>query len=305
MFRRGRFVLSPLFPFLEKYSPLTFATVLCIIFSIMNFTAFCDRRFIRHSYANRLNKGTHAAVRSVKEFIRHTPNGYYLKLDVQSFFPSIDQAILLRFVEREILSCANTEIWRQDMLWLTRIIISHDPTDNFIYKGDPSLMKLIPLHKSLFHSGEGKGLPIGNLTSQFFANVYLNELDQFITKTLECRNYARYVDDFIMIERDKNMLLSRIEPIRDFLKRHLDLYLHPSKIHFQHVSKGIDFLGYFIKPTHMLVRQSVVRRFKDKLYSRRNPEDGLFSTSDIPMIQSYLGHFGHADTYRLNKKLST
>jgi hypothetical protein len=198
--------------------------------------------------------------------------------------------------------------WQDEMIWLAHKIIFHDPTKNFVYKGDPALMKLIPKHKSLFYSGEGKGLPIGNLTSQFFANVYLNELDQFVTGDtrrggLGCRNYARYVDDFIMIDRDKYKLLARIGPIRDFLKQHLDLDLHPDKIRLQHVSKGIDFLGYFIKPTHMLVRQSVVRRFKDKLYRRRDQEDGLFSIDDISMIKSYSGHFGHANTHNLKKKL--
>jgi hypothetical protein len=193
--------------------------------------------------------------------------------------------------------------WQEEMIWLAQKIISHDPTRDSVYKGDPALIKLIPPHKSLFYSGEGKGLPIGNLTSQFFANIYLNQLDQFVTMTLGCRNYARYVDDFIMIEQDKNVLLSRIGLIRNFLKQHLDLDLHPDKIRLQHVSKGIDFLGYFIKPTHVLVRQKVVRRFKHKLYMRQHAEDGLFSVNDIPMIRSYVGHFEHANTYRLRKKL--
>jgi hypothetical protein len=195
--------------------------------------------------------------------------------------------------------------WREDMIWLTRVIIFHDPTKNYIYKGDPELMKLISPHKSLFYSGVDKGLPIGNLTSQFFANIYLNELDKLITKILGCRNYARYVDDFIMIDGDKKILLSLINPIREFLKQHLDLDLHPNKISLQPVSKGIDFLGYFIKPTHTLVRQKVVKRFKNKLWERRNNEDGLFSISDIPMIKSYLGHFGHANSFNLIKKLGT
>lgn len=266
---------------------------------------FCDKHFIRHSYANRINKGTHSAVRAVKEFVRHNSNGYYLKLDVRSFFPSIDRIVLAKFIERDIClytkSNPKSRGWQEDMLWLSRSIIFHDPTDNFIYKGDPELIKLIPKHKSLFYSGHNKGLPIGNLTSQFFANVYLNELDQFVTKTLGCRNYARYVDDFIMVSSDKNVLLSYIPCIRNFLRQHLALELHPEKIVLHHVSKGIDFLGYFIKPTHVLVRQKVVRRFKDKLY-RRQDDDGFLSVDDIPMIQSYLGHFGHANSYRLRNR---
>ncbi len=265
---------------------------------------FCDKSFIRHSYANREGKGTHRAMRAVKEFVYHNASGYYLKLDIRSFFPSIDRVILAKFIERYIClqtkSSAKSTLWQEDMLWLSRAIIFHNPTDNFIYKGDPELIKLIPKNKSLFYSGHNKGLPIGNLTSQFFANVYLNELDQFVTKTLGCRNYARYVDDFIMINPDKDILLAYIPCIRNFLKQHLALELHPEKIVLQHVSKGVDFLGYFIKPTHVLVRQKVVRRFKDKLY-RRLDSDGFVSVDDISMIQSYLGHFGHANSYRLRK----
>lgn len=268
---------------------------------------FCDKYFIRHSYANRIHKGTHRAVRTVKEFVRHNPNGYYLKLDIQSFFPTIDIEILIKFIERDIFLYAknnNKSVkWRDDMLWLSRVIIFHDPTSDFVYKGDPELIKLIPKHKSLFYSGHNKGLPIGNLTSQFFANVYLNELDQFVTKTLNFHNYARYVDDFIIIHHDKNLLLSYIPCIKNFLKHKLSLELHPKKIVLQHVSKGIDFLGYFIKPTHILVRQKVVRRFKDKLYYCRD-SDGLLSVDDISMIQSYLGHFGHANSYKLRNKFS-
>ena len=276
---------------------------------------FCDKGFIHHSYANRLNKGTHRAVKAIEEFVRHNPDGYYLKLDVRSFFPSINRQILFKLVERNIYLCMENDIeksrwdfvekdkWKEEMIYLSHMIIFYDPTKNFIYKGDPKLIKLIPHHKSLLFSGIDKGLPIGNLTSQFFANIYLNLLDQFVTRTLMCRNYARYVDDFIMIDGDKSKLLSYINYIREFLKERLDLDLHPDKITLQHVSKGIDFLGYFINPTHTLVRQSVVRRFKNKMYKQRNNDDGFFSIDDIPMIRSYLGHFGHADSYNLRRGL--
>lgn len=279
-------------------------------------SAFCDKDFIRHSYANRLNKGTHKAVQAVKEFVRHNPDGYYLKLDVRSFFPSINRNILFKIIKKNIYLCADYNMgkykwnftkkdrWVKDMTWLSQIIIFHDPIKNFIYKGDPSLVKIIPHHKSLFYSGADNGLPIGNLTSQFFANIYLNELDQFITKTLGFKNYARYVDDFLIIKRSKDNLLTQISIIRYFLKQQLNLDLHPDKINLQHVSKGIDFLGYFVKPTHTLVRQKVVKRFKDKLYKRRSPDDGFFSLSDIPMIKSYLGHFSHANSFNLRRELS-
>jgi RNA-directed DNA polymerase len=268
---------------------------------------FCDKSFIKHSYANRVNKGTHKAVRTVKDFIRNNPRGYYLKLDVRSFFTSIDKDILFELVKKNInlyyLCGVKKDEWKEEMIWLSYIIIFNDPTKNFIYKGDPKLMKLIPNHKSLFYGGVHKGLPIGNLTSQFFANLYLNELDQFITKVLNHKNYARYVDDFVVVDSNKEILLSSIVPIRDFLKEELGLDLHPDKIVLQHISKGIDFLGYYIKPTHTLVRQKVVKRFKYKLYTKRDSEDGFFSLSDISMIQSYLGHFSHCNSFNLRRKL--
>ena len=265
---------------------------------------FCDKHFIKHSYSNRLKKGTHKGVKAVKEFIYHNVDGYYLKLDIQSFFPSINKSILAKLIEREInLYHTKNEIWKSEMIWLANIIIFHDPTKNYIYKGDSKLQKLILPHKSLLSNETDKGLPIGNLTSQFFANVYLNELDQFITQKLLFRNYVRYVDDFLIIDKDKEKLLRQIPIIKNFLKQNLDLNLHPDKITLQRVSRGIDFLGYFIKPTHTLVRKNVVKRFKKKLYEKRSNEDGLFSICDIPMIQSYLGHFSHANSYNLIRKL--
>lgn len=267
-------------------------------------SVFYNEHFIKHSYSNRIDKGTHRGVRTVREFIYHNGNGYYLKLDIRSFFPSINKSILTRLIEKEIYSyIVKSELWKNDMLWLTNVIIFHDPTSNYVYKGDPQLQKLIPPHKSLLHNEIGKGLPIGNLTSQFFANVYLNELDQFITKILLYPNYARYVDDFLIVDMDKDKLLLQIPIIKNFLKQSLDLDLHPNKITLQHVSKGIDFLGYFIKPTHTLVRQKVVKRFKDKLYKYRDSEDGLFNVCHISMMKSYMGHFGHANSFNLKNKM--
>jgi len=193
-------------------------------------------------------------------------------------------------------------IWKSEsiiiLLWLCKKIIFHDPTSDYVYKGDFALRRLIPNSKSLFNS-KGNGLPIGNLTSQFFANVYLNELDQYVTKVLGCIRYLRYVDDFVIIGTDKDKLISYIKKVNLFLISHLMIHLHPNKIYLQKASHGIDFLGYFIKPTHMLVRRSVVNRFKRKLCQNIDPETGFLDICFIPVIQSYLGHFGHANGYNL------
>jgi hypothetical protein len=194
-------------------------------------------------------------------------------------------------------------VWQEEVLWLCKKIIFHNPTADYFYRGDSKLQQLIPDNKSLFSSG-CNGLPIGNLTSQFFANVYLNELDHFVNEVLGCTLYVRYVDDFVIVDNDLALLRSIVPTLDTFLWEKLRLHIHPKKIYLQPICNGVDFLGYFVRSSHILVRQKVVRRFKDTLRHRINPKDGLLSVDDIPMIQSYLGHFSHANTYRLRKSLS-
>jgi len=273
--------------------------------------------FISNSYANRKGKGTHKAVEQLREDIRHVRNavggGAYLKLDVQSFFRSIDRDILFSLVENKIsVVCEGqtfTSVWQEEVLWIARKIIFHDPTTNYLYKGNPDKKSLIPKHKSLFYS-EGKGLPIGNLTSQFFANVYLNELDQFATATLGIERYVRYVDDFIIVGEDNESIRPLIATINSFLKKRLNLQINRNKIHLQEIRKGIDFLGYFIKPNYTLVRQKVVRRCKKRLqelslsYSVSARCDKKESAKNaLPVINSYYGHFSHARSFNLRKHL--
>ena len=274
-----------------------------------------EAEFIPHSYANRRGKGTHKAVERLRENVRQVKNetggGQYLKLDVQSFFRSIDREILFSLVEENITAQTSPQgvQWKEDVLWLARKIIFHDPTKNYLYKGNPDKKSLIPKHKSLFYA-EGCGLPIGNLTSQFFANVYLNELDQFVTTTLGIGKYVRYVDDFVVVDGDRNRLKSFILPIDAFLKEELNLRVHPGKIQLQETRKGIDFLGYFIKPNYTVVRQKVVKRCKKRLREiSQTPltgnlrEDAEIVTYALSVINSYYGHFNHARSFNLRRHL--
>ena len=183
-----------------------------------------------------------------------------------------------------------------------KIIVFHNPTKNYIYRGDPILKNLIPKSKSLFCSGDN-GLSIGNLTSQFFANVYLNLLDHFLVEELGFKYYVRYVDDFVIIGSSQNKLRSLVSVIDNFLQSRLGLRLHPKKIFLQETRKGADFLGYYVRPSHILVCQKVVRRFKNKLSSNID-ENGFLSMSQIPMIQSYLGHLSHANSWNLRRHLT-
>ena len=266
-----------------------------------------EQDFIESSYANRKSKGTHKAVKELRYYMvrggRDRQKLYFLKMDVKGFFRNIDKSILWGIVEKKIKESGGEDEWKEEVLWLANKIIYHDPTKNYVFKGKIETKSLIKKEKSLLFGDKSKGLPIGNLTSQFFVNIYLNELDHFAKENLGFLRYIRYVDDFIILEEDKEKLKKAVNEVDRFLQIKLHSYLCNDKTILQPTEKGIDFLVYFIKPTHTLVRQKVVKRFKNKLNKRRDPYDGFFSLSDIPMIKSYLGHFSHANSFNLMRKL--
>ncbi len=256
--------------------------------------------FIYDSYACRLKKGTHAAVKRLQKFSRKiTKNSkvraYYLQLDIKDFFPSINKEILFRKIARKVQD--------SDVLWLTRVVLFWDCTKSFISRGDISILKQIPEHKSLFGKNNKCGLPIGNLTSQFFANVYLDELDQFIKHQLKAKYYLRYVDDFVILDVNPNRLVKFREEIATFLTHRLNLKLHPTRRKLLPVSNGIDFLGYIIRPKYLLSRKRVINNLKTKLRLYTREKINLDKLK--AMIASYLGHFKHANCFRLRENLIT
>jgi retron-type reverse transcriptase len=232
-----------------------------------------EKKFIFHSYACRKNKGSHRAVSAVQRAITadnssscepQTDNRLFqsgglsfFQTDIQSFFVSVDKGILLSIIKRSVK--------RPEIIWLTEKIISQNPTINCHVKGDKNLLNAIPAHKSLFRAPANKGLPIGNLTSQFFANVYLNELDQFVKHSLKCRYYFRYMDDFILFSPFKWELQIWRDEIDLFLSNRLKLKLHPKKQIIGKTNQGIDFCGYIIKPDYLLIRRRTVNKLKMKL----------------------------------------
>jgi len=247
-----------------------------------------EPKFIHDSYACRQGKGTHAAVNRLR------------------FFMSIDRAILLEKIQKHVKD--------EQLIDLTRSIVVHDCTKQFVYKGNPRLQTKVPPHKSLFQIPLNKGLPIGNLTSQFFANIYLNELDQYVKHGLKTRYYIRYVDDCILLDRSKESLLNQKNAIESFLATELSLTLKPEMI-LKRVNEGADFLGYIVRPKYVLVRNRVVGNLKMKLRHFRNKivVQGavggnrytiMYLREDIlrelrQMLASYLGHFKHANAHRL------
>lgn len=299
-------------------------------FLINEIESIGERRFIFDTFSCRKNKGTHLAIKRLKRFVgkvteNYTKEAFYAQLDISGFFMAIDHRILYSLSKKLISRQNKSYQWKRDVLWLAKIIIFHNPTKNYITKGNPMLFKLIPPRKSLFDSGLDTGLPIGNYSSQFFGNLYLNELDQFIKRELRCNYYVRYVDDFIFLDKDKEKLKSLIVLINEFLKTELGLELRLSKTKLQPIDKGIEFLGYFVKSHYVLVRKKVVSRFKDRLY-KLNPVRGQQNLEEIQgkqtsnwgnkggeeikdlkeilaMINSYYGHFSHAFSFRLRKDM--
>lgn len=234
-----------------------------------------DKSFIYDSYSCRLKKGTHKAVKRLEKFTRIVSKNYSkqcwaLKLDIKKFFASVDHQILLKLLKRKIKD--------QDILWLLKQVISSFPTP-----GCQAKLKT--------------GLPLGNLTSQVFANIYLNELDQFIKHKLKIKYYLRYADDFLILDKDNELLQRLVVALEEFLKEYLKLELHPQKIIFRKLSWGIDFLGYIVLPHYILPRTKTKRRIFKKL------KEKIHSNNFDQSLASYLGYLSHANTFKLTSAL--
>ncbi|MEX0649498.1 MAG: reverse transcriptase/maturase family protein [Candidatus Andersenbacteria bacterium] len=228
---------------------------------------FFDRTFIADSYSCRVGKGTHKALEQFQFFGRkvsrnNTRTCWVLKCDVKKFFASIDQYILSYILEMYIP--------QPDTLWLLRrIICSFNSTET------------------------GKGLPLGNLTSQLLVNVYMNEFDQYVKHTLKAAHYIRYADDFVLLSEDKDWLTEQIPLISSFLCDVLSLSLHPDKVYIKTLASGVDFLGWIHFPHHRVLRTATARRMK-----RRVQESSAPAT-----IQSYRGLLQHGNAHRLTEDL--
>jgi len=203
-----------------------------------------EKQFIYDSYACRVGKGTHAAVRRFKEFLRH--NSYVLKCDIEKYFPSIDHQILLELINRRIRD--------EKLISLIAKIIENRPPDP-----DSDIPKWFSGDDLFTPLTRPRGIPIGNLTSQFFANIYLHELDAFVKYKLQEKYYIRYVDDLVVLGNDKKHIHDIKNQINEFLQT-LRLKLHPKKSKVFPVRVGTDFLGYRIYPTHSRIRRANVKR---------------------------------------------
>lgn len=245
-----------------------------------------DRTFIHDSYACRKGKGTHAAAARYSKFSRK--NNYVLKCDIRKYFQSIDHEILIGMLSAKI-KCERT-------LWLIREIIGTRQDHSFIFHfpGDDLFSPLL----------RKKGIPIGNLTSQFFANVYLNGFDHFVKEELRCEHYIRYVDDFVVLENSRDRLHGILKDITEYLDS-LRLKLHARKCRIYRTEEGVRFLGYRMFPTHRLLRKDNALRMRRRLkqFERLYSEGAIAFGKIDRSIQSWIGHASHADTFRLRERL--
>lgn len=249
-----------------------------------------EARFHYHSYACRKGKGTHAAVDQAHRWVRQYP--YVLHGDIVKYFPSIDHDILRRLI--------TTRIKDPKVIWLANTILD---TGQGIQSREQPLLYF--LGDDLFAGLRPKGLPIGNLTSQFWANVYLNELDTFAGQNLHCHAYLRYMDDFLLFSDSKTELNSWKKTIRDFLGERLRLLMHENKSVVIPTQTGLDFCGFVLFPERRKLRRASITRFLKRFkLQRRLYSEGQMSLDEMTIsVQSWIAHAAHADTWHLRSKL--
>lgn len=273
-----------------------------------------EEYFIEDSYACRMGKGTHYGVNRMAEFMKeglesHSNQWWVLKLDIRGFFMHINRSLLMKRLTRFLLAH-----YKGDDLALvleTASTLVHSRPDlRCIIRGLLSDWNGLPPDKSLFHSPADCGLPIGNLTSQIFANFYLHSLDCFVTETLGFKDYGRYVDDFVLMDADPARLKAAIPRIAEFLRRDLGLTLHPRKVYMQPATNGFQFLGAVIKPGRIYAASRIKGNFYAAIarYNREiEQQNGLIKPTQLTKsqctINSYLGLMIHYQTWRLRHRM--
>jgi retron-type reverse transcriptase len=246
-----------------------------------------ERSFIHDSYANRVGKGMHRALDRAQQFARRF--GYVLQLDVRQFFPSIDHALLCGILTHKIAD--EGVLWLIDLILQSGVGVLSEEYEMHWFPGD-----------DLFAASRRRGLPIGNLTSQFWANCYLNPFDHFVKRELKCAAYLRYVDDLLLFHDDKRQLREWHVAVVERLAG-LRLAIHENSAHARPVSEGIPFLGFVLFPTHRRVKRRKVihyrRRLKKALDAYRIGE--LSAEEVAASIKGWINHTRYGDTWGLRR----
>ena len=237
-----------------------------------------EKSFIYDSYANRIGKGTLKAIERFDKFKRKASKNnkvkcYILKADIQKYFENVDHNILLSTIKKKIAD--------KRVIWLAQKILANS-------------------------SNQNKGMPLGNLTSQFFANVYLNELDWFVKSTLKAKYYIRYVDDFVIFERNKKKLESYMASINKFLAQQLRIKLHPDKSKILCLGDSLTFLGFRVFFHHKLLKKANIRKMNNKF--KWLQESYCKSSIDYDVVYDFLegwsAYAKSANTHNLREKLA-
>ncbi len=236
---------------------------------------FFDKTFTADSFSCRFEKGTHKSIKRFREFANkvsknNTRTCWILKCDIRKFFANIDHEILTKIL-REHISDENI------MDLLENVIGSFSANKN------------------------GVGLPLGNLTSQLFVNIYMNRFDQFAKHKLKSKFYIRYADDFVFFSEDKKVLEEKVILVGEFLEKELRLQLHPNKVFIKTLSSGVDFLGMVNFPDHRILRENTKRRMLKKLDGKRDDlhNDLIDEKAFNQSLQSYLGMLKHCKGWKI------
>jgi retron-type reverse transcriptase len=252
-----------------------------LIFNYLN--PVLDGRFIYDSYSCRKGKGTLFGIRRLEHHIRscsqnHTQPCYIMKMDVEGYFMRMNRHLLWGLLQQHIGKAHKhwQTIPLDILLYLMEKTIFLDPTQGCIFKTPRASWEGLPPSKSLFHSPKDCGLPIGNLTSQLFSNVYLHELDRFVEYRLGCRHYGRYVDDFYLLSGSPERLLEWRTAISCFLLERLHLRAHPRKFYLQHYSKGVAFLGVVIFPWHTSIGKRITKNYRTATADKKQRYHAFF-----------------------------
>jgi len=259
------------------------------IYRVLN--PYLEKGFIQDSYACRVGKGTHKAVDRLQYWLcymnRRHKRFYALKMDVSKYFYRVDHDVLMGILRRRIGD--------ECLLWLLDTIVRCEHTKFGIPLGD---------HEFDADRIGGVGMPIGNLTSQMFANLYLNELDQHAKQTLHVKRYLRYMDDVVVLHEDKKYLWELKEQLDEFITDRLHLKLN-NKTMVRTVNQGVEFVGYRVWPTHRKIRKKTAKkmnrrmRYLSKAYKRGEVSINVIKTS----LQSYTGMLQHANCHNLRMKM--
>jgi RNA-directed DNA polymerase len=264
--------------------------------------ALHEPTFIHDSYSNRPAKGTHAAVDRLEGFVRQVHSGqgggYYLQLDIKNFFNSIYRPTLYAMLKPRMERAGVAEPLRRAVHALLNYPISRTGVR---WACSETERAAVPPYKRLENAAPGCGVAIGNYPSQFFANVYMNPLDQFVKHVLKVERYVRYVDDFVLVHWSQEQLEIWRQQIEAFLHAQLRLELKAEQ-KLRPLADGIDFLGYVIRPTHRVVRRRVVAHCRAKLAEFER--HGRAAADQVRSVwASYEGHFRHAASYRLRHRI--